>query len=436
MSEIIERSLEEYRRIETGLPGQQLPWLRGLREEALGRFAEHGYPTTREEPWKYTNVAPVIKRGFRAAPAVADGAVQASLSPYVPADLQAHQLAFFNGRFVPGLSTTADLPPGVEIGGLAEALGRDGESLEQVIAGHAPLNSNAFTELNTAFMTDGACIRLAAGAVVEQPIHLIYVTDGAEEPVATYVRNLIMAGRDSRAVVIEHYVSLNGGQALTNVVTQCVLDEGSSVEHYKLGEEGDGVYHFAGLHVHQGRNSRYVSHNVSTGGRLMRNEIYMLLDGEGCECDLNGLYVGRGRQHMDNYTYIDHKVPGATSREWYKGVLDGESRGIFNGHVMVRQDAQQSDAQQGNHNLLLSEDAEADSRPQLEIYADDVKCSHGSTVGQLDTEALFYLRSRGMGEEYARRMLVAAFAGDVLERMALAPVRRRLEQQLTERLMH
>lgn len=436
MSEVIEKSLQEYREIEKALPGRDSPWLRGLREEALQRFAERGYPTTRDEPWKYTNVAPIVKRAFRPAPAVADNAVRATLTPYIPADLDAHLLTFFNGRLAPGLSTLADLPAGVEIGGLADALGRDGAALQQVIGGHAPAAPNAFTELNTAFMTDGARIRLAPGAVVDRPIHLLYVTDSAEEPVATYVRNLIEAGRGSRAVVIEHYVSLNGGQALTNAVTQCVLEEGAAVEHYKLGEESESVYHIAGIHAHLGRDSRYVSHNISTGGRLLRNDIFMLLDGEGSECDLNGLYVGHGRQHMDNYTYIDHKSPGATSREWYKGVLDDEARGIFNGHVMVRQDAQQSDAQQGNHSLLLSEDAEADSRPQLEIYADDVKCSHGSTVGQLDPEALFYLRSRGMSERYARRMLVAAFAGDVLKRMALDPVRGRLEQQIAERLMH
>lgn len=435
MSDITERSLEEYRQVKQALPGRDIPWLRGLREEALERFSERGYPTMREEAWKYTNVAPITKRPFRLASG-GEGPAPAALAPYLSADMRAHQLTFFNGRFAPRLSTLAGLPSGVDIGCLAESLGREGDELQEVLAGRAPVVANAFTELNTAFMTDGACIRLAAGAVVEQPIHVLYVSDGGEEPAATYLRNLIRAGRGSRAVVIEHYVSLNGAPALTNTVTQCVLDDNAEVEHYKLGEESEGAYHIAGIHVQQGPNSHYVSHNVSTGGRLLRNDIYMLLDGEGSACDLNGLYVGRGRQHIDNHTYIDHRVPRATSREWYKGVLDDSSRGIFNGHVVVRQDAQQSDARQGNHNLLLSEDAEADSRPQLEIYADDVQCSHGSTVGQIDPEALFYLRSRGMDERYARRMLVTAFAGDVLERMALTPLRRRLEQQLTARWMH
>jgi Fe-S cluster assembly protein SufD len=214
-----------------------------------------------------------------------------------------------------------------------------------------------------------------------------------------------------------------------------VLERDAALEHYKLNEEGDGANHFAGIHVEQAEGSRYTSHNIAAGGRLIRNDLSCVLGGEGSECALNGLYLGRGRQHIDNHTSIEHRAPRCTSRELYKGVLDGHSRGVFSGHVVVQQDSQKTDAQQTNHNLLLSDDAEADTRPQLEIYADDVKCSHGSTVGQLNDDVLFYLRTRGIGEPLARRLLVTAFAQDIVERMTSAPVRQWAERLLATRLM-
>lgn len=438
MSETTARYLDDYQRLHNVLPGQELPWLLALRRDALQRFTERGYPTPRDEAWKYTNVTSVVRQAF--TPTSSSG----RKDEVTRADLSAHMFGvagmplavFINGRFSAALSDLKGLPRGVEVRSVREVLDHEGDLLEALLSTQPLQEPHGFIELNTVFMADGAYIRLAPETVLEQPIHLLYVSSGTEQPTGAYLRNLMVAGRGSRAAVIEHYVSLKDARCLTNVATRCVLERDAALEHYKLNEEGDGIYHFAGIHVEQGANSHYTSHNIGAGGRMIRNDLFNVLGGEGGECLLNGLYLGRGRQHIDNHTLVDHRVPHCTSREWYKGVLDGESRGVFGGHVVVHQDAQKTDAQQMNHNLLLSDDAEVDTRPQLEIYADDVKCSHGSTVGQLNPEVLFYLRARGIGEQLARRLLVAAFAQDVVARMTVAPVRAWAERLLATRLMH
>lgn len=424
--------VDNYEHLLDALPGHDVPWLRARRESAVVRFAERGYPTPRDEAWKYTNVAPLVKRMLRPAPG---GAVSpADLASFLFPDAEMYRLVFVDGRLVPGLSVLAGLPQGVTVTGLAKAIGQDAAALGPYLDRDPPAEPQGFVELNTALMTDGACLMLAPGTALDRPLHVLHISTAAE-PAASHLRNLLIGGRESRAVVVEHYVSLGGGDCLTNAVTQCHLDDQAVIEHYRLGEEGDGTCHIAGVHVSQGRGSRYTSHNVTAGGRLVRNDLSVVLDGEGGECRLNGLYLTQRRQHVDNHTRIEHRVPRCLSREWYKGVLDGSSRGVFTGHVVVRPPAQRTDAEQANHNLLLSDDAEADSRPQLEIYADDVQCRHGATVGRLDQDVLFYLRARGLDERRARRMLIAAFAGDVLERLALAPLRRRLEGVLAARLM-
>lgn len=427
MSEAIDRSIADFRRVAASLPG-----LRALRENALHHFSQVGYPTPRDEAWKYTNLAPFLGKSF-VPDAGDDIPATLPLEGYL-LGAEVPRLVFVDGRFAPALSRVVGLPRGVTVGSLGERLRGEPDGLEKFLGEHMPDAPQGFAQLNTAFMTDGAYIRLAAGAVLEQPIHVLYVARPGARPNAAYLRNLVFGEAGSRVTLIEHYVSLEGAEALTSAITQCVLEQGAAVEHYKLNEQGDGIYHFAGVHVHQEGDSRYASHNVQVGARLARLDLRAVLAGQGGECTLNGLYLGRGRQHIDNHTYIDHQVPRCTSREWYKGVLDGHSRGVFDGHVVVRQGAQHSDARQLNHNLLLSDDAEADTRPQLLIYADDVQCSHGSTVGQLDRDALFYLRARGIAEAEARRLLVEAFARDVVERMGFEPLRRRLERLVADRL--
>lgn len=428
--------LEEYQSLHGVLPGQGLAWLRDLRDDALRRFSDRGYPSPRDEAWKYTNVAPLLGQTFIPSFSVEPPRKikPADIAACLFADVDMPLAVFVDGRFDAALSNLSALPPGVELRSLREVLDQDGATLETLLGGTVPQEPHGFIELNTAFMFDGAYVRIAPDAVAERPLHLLFVASGATQPVVSYLRNLVIAARGSRAAVVEHYVSLGDAPSLCNVATQCVIERNAALDHYKLNEEGAGAYHFSGLYIEQARDSRYTSHNIAAGGRLIRNDLRCVLAGEGAECVLNGLYLGRGREHIDNQTSVEHRVPHCSSREWYKGVLDGRARGVFSGHVMVQQDAQKTDAQQMNNNLLLSDEAEVDTRPQLEIYADDVKCSHGSTVGQLNNDVLFYLRARGIGENEARRLLVTAFAQDVVGRMAAEPLREWAERLIATRL--
>ena len=423
--------LRLYRQAEHDLPGRHVPWLRRLRAEAVERFMAAGFPGQGEEAWKYTDTRTFENRRFT-LPVKNGGTQVASLKPYALGSPVAHRLVFVDGVFVPELSVVCDLPPGAVIGNLASALEREGAVAEAYLGHQLAEDMHGFAALNTAFLSDGAYIHLGPGVVLHEPVHLLFIS-GAAAPTVSQPRNLIVAGEDSRVTLIESYVAPGEGEYFTNAVTEIAAGKNAVIEHYRLERESEQAYHVGGIHVRQERDSRYTSHNVAAGGRLVRNDIRMALDGEGAECTLNGLTLTRGRQHVDNYTRIDHFRPAGTSREWYKGVLDGHSRCVFSGLVRVHPDAQKTDAQLTNNNLLLSDDAEADSRPQLEIYADDVKCAHGSTVGQLDPDALFYLRSRAVDETLARNMLIYAFASDIVARMKLAPVRAQLEGQLSQR---
>ena len=343
-----------------------------------------------------------------------------------------HLLVFVNGRHAPGLSRLGRLPSGADVGSLAQVVAKRPDRFEALLARDAEALVNGFTALNAAFWADGATIDLAAGCVVEKPIHLLFITTDAD--LAVHPRNIIRAGAGSHAEIIEHYVGLNDAAYFTNAVTHIEVDTSAAVIHTKLQQESLRGYHIADIRAEQERDSRFTSQSFALGGLLSRNDIATRLDAQGCEATLIGLYMADGRQHMDHHTLIDHARPRGTSREFYKGVLDGAARAVFNGKVIVRPDAQQTDAHQSNRNLLLSEHAEVDTKPQLEIYADDVKCSHGATVGQLDAEQIYYLRSRGMDDAAARALLTFAFAEDVATRVSCVPLRSRLEQLLRGRL--
>jgi Fe-S cluster assembly protein SufD len=426
--------LADFESARDSLPGMQAAWLRQLRNGAMDIFLQQGYPTTRLEDWKYTDLRAVAKGHFTvsagrrriAAAALGDWSLDAD---------PAHRLVFIDGRYAAELSSAGIPSNGISITSLGEALASHPDRLEPYLGSTLDLDEPGFNAMNTAFMRDGACIRLEQGTVLEQPVHLVFVSSGIPDALSA-VRNVVVAEPDSKATIIESWVSLGDVTCLTTAVTEIILADNAAVEHYRLGLEGESGYHMAGIYVRQGNDSRFASHNCALGGRLVRNDLQVALDGTGAECVLNGLYVTHGRQHIDNHTRIDHNRPQASSREWYKGVLDDRSRAVFNGRVVVHRDAQQTAAEQSNHNLLLSGKAEVDAKPQLEIYADNVKCAHGCTVGQLDESALFYLRTRGVGEAVARQLLVYAFAVDVLERMRISSVRRLLERQLTGRLMH
>jgi Fe-S cluster assembly protein SufD len=423
--------LAQFAEAQARLPGGGLPWLQAQREAAIARFAERGFPTTREEDWKYTSVRPIEKQAFALNAPGVQAMTPASVHALGFADLPAHRLVFVNGHLDAALSQLGTLPAGVSVRSLREAIAQAPDELEGRLGEIVNFAVHPFAALNTAFIDDGAYVALRAGAVLDTPLHLLFVTtDGS----IVHPRVLVVAGENSQATVIEQYVGVGDHAYFNNAITEVVASEGASIEHYKLQQEGAKGFHVAGLHVRQEKDSRFVSHSVSLGGALVRNDIAVLLAATGGECTLNGLYLASGRQHVDYHTLIDHASAHATSREFYKGVLDGRARGVFNGRVIVRQDAQKTDAQQTNRNLLLSVDAEIDTKPQLEIYADDVKCAHGATVGQLSEEAIYYLRSRGIDAATARSLLTYAFADEIIRHIPLAPIRSRLEQLLLTRL--
>ena len=438
MNTLRERTLVDFARIAGTLPGAGLPWLAHARSNALERFAQSGFPTTRDEEWKYTSLAALEKHAWLEAPdANGHGTANAALvAQFALNHGDGHLLVFHNGRYAPALSAPGELPAGVSLCSLSAALRQTPEALEPYLVNDE--RQTVFGALNTAFMADGVYLHLARGAVLEQPVHLLFITtqaDGAA-PFATHPRNLIVADAGAQATVIEHYAGVDGAPYFSNAVTQIFTARNAAIEHYKLQQEGSQAFHIAGIHAQQQHDSRFDSHSITLGAALMRHDITAAFDAPGCNATLNGLYLAAGRQHVDHHTRIDHLAPNGTSREYYRGVLDGAARAVFNGKVIVHPGAQKTDAHQANHNLLLSKFAEVDTKPQLEIYADDVQCTHGATVGQIDDEQIFYLRSRGVEQAMARALLIHAFAHDVIERIRVAALRTRLEQILFARLPH
>ena len=423
--------LSQFARLEKRLAGDRQPWFHRTRKAAIAHFAELGFPTTRHEEWKFANVAPLTKIPFRPVEGSGlDGVTDETLKRFNFDGLDCTQLVFVNGRFAEGLSTIRPLHNGMKVGSLAAALDSDRERVEPYLARHAGYKDQAFVALNTAFVEDGAFVYVPPGKIVEHPLHLLFVSTSPDGPTVSHPRNLIVVGDNSQITIVESYVGLDGSRYFTNAVTEIIAGQNAVIDHCKLVQESAEAFHIATLAVHQDRASNFTSHSISLGGAFVRNDVNARLDAEGVECTLNGLYVASGHQLMDNHTVIDHAKPHCNSHEVYKGVLDGKSKGVFNGKIIVRPDAQKTDAKQTNKNLLLSADAVIDTKPQLEIYADDVKCTHGATIGQLDNDAIFYLRSRGIGPEDARNMLTYAFANDILSRIKIDAVRTHLDAAL------
>ncbi len=427
----VQNFLERFSEFENGAGGPS--WLRRIRRAAIDRFSALGYPTTRDEDWKFTNVAPIAQTTF----ALADGGAQPSareLAPFHFPELEGTRLVFVNGRYAEDLSTVRGLPAGVRVGSLAQAFQEDEELLKQHLAKYVDYEHDAFSALNTAFITDGGLVHIGRGVVLEEPIHLLYVATRSRTPTVTHPRNLVVAEEGSEASVVEEYVSLDAGVYFSNVVTEVVAGDNAVLSHYVIERESTEAYSVGTLRVQQGRSSNFTSHTVLLGGALVRNNVHPVLAGEGGECLINGLFMPGDQQHMDNFMLVEHASPHCDSRQFYNGILSGRSRGVFSGRIVVHKDAQKTDAKQTNRNLLLSDDAQVDSKPQLEIYADDVKCTHGATIGQLDDDAIFYLRARGISEHLARALLLSGFAGENLERMKLEPVRRYIEELVIEKL--
>ena len=407
--------------------------LASLRDDAFSCFDRLGFPTTALEDWRFTNVAPIAGTAFVAAATAADYS-RAALDALRLPRLDGPELVFVNGSFAPALSVTDGLPVGARAQNLAAVIADDADRIAPYLGRLARVERQAFTALNTAFLRDGAVIEIASGVVVEKPIHLVFVTTSGAEPVLSQPRVLLRAGANSQVRVVESHAGNGETPYLSNTVSEIFAGDHAVVDHYALVREAEAAFRVGSLHATLGHASNFSSHTITLGGALVRNEASVVLGGEGGTCTLNGLYLANGRQLVDNQTTIDHAQPHCDSHELYKGILDGRSRAVFNGKIIVRLDAQKTDAKQSNKALLLSENAQITTKPQLEIFADDVRCTHGATVGQLDDEALFYLRSRALSREQARQILIHAFAADLLGHIKVGVIRAQLDALLLERL--
>jgi Fe-S cluster assembly protein SufD len=416
--------VSSFRALEREFSARDPQWLLRLRREAIESFARLGFPTVHDEEWRFTNVAPLAKVMFQAAPDETDTWDAKDLESALPgSDPAGIRLVFVNGFYSERLSAAKGLPRGVEAGNLARLLKEKDGAAEAHLARYADHRVHPFVAMNTALWRDGAYVRFPKGTVLDRPVHVVHVATAGEVPLVSFPRNLIVAERETQLTVVESYLGLGRGVCFSNAVTEIVAGENAVLDHYKLQRANDQSFHIGALRVYADRNAHAASCAISLGGGLVRNDAAAVLDAEGADCTLNGLYLARGRQHVDNHTTLDHAKPHGSSRELYHGILSDHATAVFNGRIIVRPGAMKTDALQRNRNLLLSPDAVVDTKPQLEIYNNDVRCTHGATIGQLDAEALFYLRSRGIGAEEARAILIYAFAADLVERVKPAGVR-------------
>jgi Fe-S cluster assembly protein SufD len=425
--------LSAFRSYQANGAGRGPAWLKELRESAIASFGKLGFPTTRDEDWKYTNVEPIVSTIFERGSGIGKDSRAVSAAEVFAlsfTDPIFNRLVFVNGAYAPELSLLRGLPGGARVESLAGALRAGDEVLHDHLSRYVRYRDRSFAALNTAFVEDGALVLVPKGQVIQEPIQLVFVSLGEARPIVTHPRNLIVVGEGSQTRIVESHIGIGSGAYFANAVTEIVGGEGASIEHCLVQREGEAGFHVGTLDAQLSRQSTLVAHCVTLAGLLVRNDVRVVLNGEGAECSLNGLYLLDGKQHVDNHTEIEHCMPRAKSLELYKGILSGRARGVFDGKILVHKNAQKSDARQTNKNLLLSEGAVVNTKPQLEIYADDVKCSHGSTVGQLDRDSLFYLRSRGIDVETAQSLLHYAFASDVISAIKIASLRDQLNDYL------
>ena len=424
--------IKNFNAFEESLNGENTPELHRVRKEALKNFNELSFPTVKDEEWRFTNISPLLKYNFT-LPSEDLKISDELVNKFLFNEMESNILIFVNGKFSEDNSKLLNLPKGTIAGSISDAMNNNPEIIEKHFGKYASYNNHIFTALSTAYTKDGAFVYVPEGKIVEHPIHIIFITTASEKKIIIQPRNLFVASKNSQVTIIEHFVSENDNIYFTNAVTEIVAEENAIIDHYKLQEESKNAFHIARVEIDQERSSNFTSHSISTGGVITRNDINARFNGEGGECTLNGLFLLEDKQLFDAHTLIDHATPLCNSHEHYKGILDDSSRGVFNGKVLVRQDAQKTNAFQKNNNILLSNNALVNTKPQLEIFADDVKCSHGATIGQIDEEAKFYLKSRGIGEEAAHAILIHAFAVDVIKSMKIESVRNYLEDILSKR---
>lgn len=422
----IDHYLAEFARIERHLAGAKQ--VNAQRKSSLRSFADSGFPTTRQENWKYTDFRALEKRHFESLES-AGKASESDLEKHLPPGLDCIRLVFLDGHFQPQLSHNSALPDGVNVGNFASQ-NVDVEALGTTINGYA----SPFTDMNAAFMSDGLFLQLAANAVLERPLYVVFAASGQHEDSMQQIRNVLELGENSQATLIEHYIALGDAPYFTNAVTEVQAGSGARLTRIRLQQEADTAYHVSSLHVYQQRDSHIVNHGVDLGAQLARVDTNSKLDGSGATVEFYGVYAPTGKQHVDNHTRIDHAKPHGTSREDYKGVLADRAHGVFNGKIVVHKDAQKTDSEQSSAALLLSEKCEVDVKPELIIYADDVKCAHGSTIGQLDEDAVFYLTTRGISEAGARAILTYSFAGALIKNIEPVELRQHIEAALLAKL--
>lgn len=411
-------------------------WLVPIRKAAVARFADAGFPSTKDEDWRFTNVDKIKDLAFKLqfeAPPMVDVPSLSSVSHL--GSLDSHRLVFVDGVYAPDLSDPIVADDGVTVCDMKHAFEIDPLHLQEHVTRYSQHDQNAFTALNTAYFSEGAVICLKRNAVASKPIHLVFLATGAEEGITTHPRNLVTVESGASVTLVEEYVSLGGGApTFTNAVSEFEVGDNAYVEHIKIQDEAIESFHVAGIYARLGRDCRFRSHSLALGAAISRNNIRTRLNGPGLECVLNGLYLTKGNQVADHHMIVDHAEPHCDSHEYFNGILDDQSRGVFHGRILVRPHAQKTDAKQTNKNLLLSDDATANTKPQLEIYADDVKCTHGATIGQMDEEAIFYLRARGVPHAVARQMLMHAFAGEITDRIEFEAIRECLDRTVWDRL--
>ena len=431
MNETIQHYLADFKQLQNI---KKDDWFSKQRQSAFNIFQKSGFPSTRKENWKYTDVRPIAKNLFSN---IANGNVVINddeIDAILFKELECIELVFVNGAYSEKYSNIKNLPNELTIKNMANALVDDEDFLKKYLSQYVNDDSSSFTALNTAFIQDGTYINVPSDLILERPISITYISKGNSNVFATHPRNLIFMGENSKATIIENYIGIDDTNYFTNAVTETSLSQGASLEHYKIQQESSNAFHIGNLNTSQDKDSRFESHSISIGGALVRNDINAQLNEEGAEITMNGLYMTDKAQHIDNHTRVDHFKPYTQSNQNYRGVLNGKSRGVFNGKVVVHPQAQKIEAYQNNANLLLSDDAEIDTKPELEIYADDVKCNHGATIGQLDNDMLFYLRSRAVDEQTARSLLTYAFADEIINNISFQSIKNKLEHLVIGRL--
>lgn len=432
MTEVINYYQNQFKSVKQSLPGWDLPWLQQKRQDALGYFMDKGFPTRKDEEWKYTSVMPIAKVPFSINRAISNTVSESAIKPYLVQERAYATLVFIDGHFASDLSQIPDLPKGAKLMSLACALEKYPDELSPHLTQYTNSQAHAFSALNTAFMHDGVFLCLPAGFVCPGTIEFLFIATQANS--FSNIRNLIVLEAQAQVNLVERFVGWADQAYLTNSITEVVAGAQAKLNHYKLQQESKQGYHVGTLAIYQQQSSEVQSHSFSLGGSLVRSDTHFNLADESVNCCLNGLYLAKDHQRIDHHTSIVHQKPNGKSREYYKGILSDKAHAVFNGKVYVAEGAQKTDAIQYNKNLLLSKQAEIDTKPQLEIFADDVKCAHGATVGQLDTDALFYLRARGIDEQNARHLLLHAFAVDIVQRVELSALRQELEYLLNQYL--